>query len=232
MAATALISKGAYASHRGVSAAAVSQYIAAGYLDEALVRADGSPAERKDRGARIDRDKADELLRRRLNTSQVLGQGKALPPKPLSALDADEPYTSDVAVPVAPVVARPMDDTADRLAALKLERAERDNEVDRREFAAKNGLYTPTDMVRREASKLMSDQLAAFEAWLLEDLVGKVSAVSAASDGKPLEHRALKLLAKSEYRAFRAARAEDARHRRDMAPMLIDDPKEAPRPME
>lgn len=225
-----LISKGDYASHRGVSAAAVSQYITAGYLDAALVRSDGTPADRKDRGARIDRDKADELLRRRLNTSQVLGQGKSLPAKPSPPLDASDVPASDVVAPVP--LPRPVDDTADRLAALKLERAERDNEVDRRDFAAKNGLYTPTDLIRREATRAMSDQLSAFEAWLLDDLVGKVSAASVAADGKPLEHRALKLLAKSEYRAFRAARAEDARHRRDAVPMYMHDPEETPTTME
>lgn len=225
-----LISKGEYASHRGVSAARLSQYIGAGYLDDALFHADGSPAARDDRSARVDREEADRLLRARLNTSQVLGQGKALPPKPPPSLDANDIRADDGSPPPVPSSpppsARPVDDTADRLAALKLERAERDNEEERREFLAKRGVYALTVAVRQAIGKMLSDMLAAFEAWLIDDLVGKIADASAAADGKPLGHRELRLMAKAEFRTFRAARAEAARHRRDAADPFMPDPEE------
>lgn len=221
-----LISKGEYASHRGVSQAAVSQYVSKGHLDGALFRPDGTPAARDDRSARIDCDEADRLLRARLNTSQVLGQGKTLPPKPADANDIRPEDASPLLSVPSP--ARPVDDTADRLAALKLEGAERRNEEDRREFAAKRGIYALTAAVRQTVGRLISDQLTAFEAWLLDDLVGKIAAASSAADGKPIGPRDLKIMVRTEFRVWRAARAEIARQRRATEPMYMPDPEEAP----
>lgn len=205
MDAGALISKSEYAAHRGLSAARIAQYISSGLLDAALFHADGRQASRSDRYAKINRDIADQELRRELNVVQVIGQGKA-PPSP-----ASPPRPSENASP-SPAWRAQEDDAA---AKIQEERVKQERIKTRRmeeEEKTRAGTYTPTALVRSEVGRSLSDLLAAFEAFVLDDLVSEIAA--AASNGAPMDARSLRLLAKPKLRAFRMARAEAARERR------------------
>lgn len=225
MDARTLMAKGDYAKTRGISGARVSQYITEGLLDGALFHTDGTPAGRGDRFAKIHKDLADQALRRKLNIGQVVGQGR-LPPSAadpdLLPLDHRAPYEGDTSP--APAAARPPsedDAAATELLKLRLDKARRDDERDRRKHAEEIGTYTPTALMRVEVTRAYGDLVASVETWL-PDLSGAIAAVLA--EGKPLDKRAVQLLLGAEWRKFRAIRAKAARERRDNLPPLIADP--------
>lgn len=206
-----LITKGEYAALRKVSAARVAQYIATGHLDEALFHEDGRPAGRKDRYARIDVERADTALRRQLTTTQVLGQGGALPPASRTGGEISLPSS------VAPSTS----DAAGRIQEAKAEREEMAAERERRDMAASAGLYTPTTVARKEFAAALANMLGALETWLPE-LASTIA--SSQVDGKPLDRRQILITAKAQFREFRVAQAEAARRRGSEASRLIYDP--------
>lgn len=214
-AAETLITKGAFAAHRGVTPAAVSQYISAGHLDGALYRRDGTPATRDERSALVHRDKADESLRRRLNTAQVIGQGKTVPPRVAAA-------PAPAASPTGP----DGDDAADRLQRARADQAEMAAERERRSMAAEAGRYVLAASAKAEFAKTLSDLVASVETWL-PDLAGALVAAIAAAEveGRTLDRRALLAAIHAEWRGFRAARAKSAADRRDGETRLVHDPE-------
>lgn len=224
MDAGALISKSAYAQHRNLSPARIAQYIATGVLDDALFHANGTPASRGDRYAKIHRDLADQALRRTLNVNQVLGQGKAVAPAasaPMSVLH--QPVGEAQASP--PPTWRPAED--DAAAKIQEERVKQERIKTRRmeeEEKARVGTYTLTAQVRSEVGRSLSDLLATFEAFVMDDLLAEIA--TAASNGTPLDQRALRLLTKPKLRAFRAARAQAARDRRGGFEQFISESEE------
>lgn len=219
MNARTLITKGEYAKHRRVSAAAVSQYITAGYLEGALFLRDGTAAERKDRSALVDRDAADQQLRQRLHLGQMVGQGRLPPPRPA---DGDAVQTVAAAAP-SPLIRPPSpeDEAANELVALRLEKARRDDERDRRKMAEEVGQYTPTAAIRSECTRGFSALLGAIESWHPELANAIASAVG-------VSRRDVQLVINAQWRAFRADRAKEARERRDTFAPFVSDLEEAP----
>ncbi|MBE0530249.1 MAG: hypothetical protein IH626_05435 [Rhodospirillales bacterium] len=224
MVAEQLITKGAYAARRGVSAAAVSQYIEKGYLDGALFRGDGSPAGRKDRSAKVHPGLADDSLRRRLHLTQVIGQGKSIPERgdTAAAPTGERRSPDDADTPSPAPVARNED--ADRIQRARADQAEMSAERERRAMAQEVGLYTLTAAAKAEFARTLSDLLAAIDTWL-PDLASAIAAAQV--EGKPLDRRAIQAVVNREWREFRTARAAGGRDRRDAIARIVDEPAEA-----
>ncbi|MBF0326002.1 MAG: hypothetical protein HQL42_13150 [Alphaproteobacteria bacterium] len=208
-----LITKSAYAVHRGISAARVSQFVSEGSLDGALFHADGSPAGRKDRSALIHRDLADQALRTKISITAQVGQGKLPPP----SQPAPPPATTE------PLPPNPEDEAAAELLRLRLDKARRDDDRDRRRHAEETGLYTPTELAKSEFSRRLSAVASGVESWL-PDLAAAIA--TALSSGQPPERRTILQVARSEYRRFRQGRADLAATDRDGQPRFISDPDE------
>lgn len=197
--------KGAYAQHRGVTPGRVSQWLASGWLDEALVDAGGHALPRTDRQARIDFERADGMLRQRLHIGQVLGQGRPLPPP-----NGDTPATDAAPLATEPEFPRtafvPVDDAA-RLQRAKVVQAEINAERERRKAQEERGLYMLTAAARAEFGRRLSDLVAAVEAWL-PDLA--TATVARTVEGGAVDRKELQVLFRDQWRQFRAQQARRA----------------------
>lgn len=211
--------KGQYATHRGVVAGRVSQWITAGWLAGCLV-GDG-------RFAQIDFEKADAELRKRLNVGQVMGQGRELPP-PLPA-EPSSTETEQQRTPFAPPpipknpLSSPDSDAAARIQQAKATQAELETARQVAKHKEDQGLYTLTSVARTEFSRRMTHLVGQVETWLPE-LSQRLAAHLV--EGGATDKLSLQALIRSEWRLFRAACAQEATQEHDQTNPFISDAEE------
>ncbi|WP_155804553.1 hypothetical protein [Magnetospirillum fulvum] len=204
-----------------MSAARVSQWVSSGWLTGALVG--------EGRAAQIDVEKADALLRQRLNVGQVLGQGRELPPPPSAATPVPSPAP-------APALTIPMgDDDAARLQKAKADQAEIAAERERRKNAEERGIYTLTSAARAAFARALGEWVQSIEIWLTTDLANALAAAvsDARSQGRDLDRRALVILIRTQFRLWREERAASVRNRAAATDQFISDldlPEDPPTP--
>lgn len=214
-----VVTKGAYAAHRGVSPGRVSQWVAAGLLADALVG--------EGRAAQIDVERADAALRRSLDVAQVMGQGRTLPPPPAAApVVAAAPAAPGPLLPVA-------DDDAARMQRAKANSAEMTAERQRRELLEERGVYVRAAEARNAFSRALAGWVSATETFLATELATALAeAVSEAhAQGRVLDRRSLAILLRTRFAAFRTKKAEAAAEQAEAAAPLVADPPDLPEPL-
>ncbi|RJF81117.1 hypothetical protein D3877_12910 [Azospirillum cavernae] len=136
------LSKSEFARHRGVSPAAVSQWISNGRLSGSALIGAG-------RTAKINVEEADRQLGVTLDLGQQMAQ-QALRPSP----------------PSPPSFRSPEDDHAARYQKARADSAEIDAERARRRDQAERGLYLETDAARAAWAKELGGLLTAMDQWI------------------------------------------------------------------
>lgn len=210
-----LVSKSKFAEMQGVTPGRVSQWIAAGQLEGALVG--------EGRFAQIDAERAVELLRGSLDVGQVIGQGRPLPSAAVLPAERPAPRGGDAHAPSPPPN---MDDAAQRIQRAKAEQAEFSAERDRRKINEERGLYVLTAAASSEFQKALGNLVTAVESWSTDLLATQLATAFAdtAAEGKVLDKRSIAILIRGEFRKFRAARAAAAAQRRDGLARFEADP--------
>ena len=193
---TEVLSKSEFATRRGVSPAAVSQWISSGRLSGTALIGVG-------RTARIDVAEAERQLAMTLDPGQQMARGgrpvaSALPP----AGAADLPASNAVA----------------RYQEARAVSAEIEAERQRRRQEEERGLYMQTAAARDAWSKELAALVQALDGWL-PDLAQELAAAAAA--GEPMDAKALTVRLRNAWRAFRAKRSTLAASARDAEPALV-----------
>ena len=189
---TEVISKGDFAKRRGVSAAAVSQWISSNRLTGDALVGEG-------RFAKINVAEAE----RQLGVTLDLGQQMARGGRP----------TASAAAPLSPE-----DDHQARYQKARADSAEIEADRARSRQMAERGIYTLTEASRTAWSKVLSDLLHAVDQWL-SDTAERLSAHIASGNGT--DAKALTVFLRQEWRAFRTKRSTLAASASDALPELV-----------
>ncbi|MCG5240082.1 hypothetical protein ACIU1J_01885 [Azospirillum doebereinerae] len=186
------MSKSDFARHRGVSPAAVSQWISSGRLSGAALVGEG-------RTAKVDVAEADRQLATTLDLGQQMAQQTLRPALPVAA---------------APLLPRsPEDDHAARYQKARADSAEIDADRARRREQAERGLYMETDPARAAWGKELGGLLTAIDQWI-SDLA---PALAAEPSRDP---KVLAVVLRRRWREFRQKQADQARATRTATPAL------------
>lgn len=203
---TEVLSKSEFARRRGVSAAAVSQWIANGKLGGAALVGEG-------RAARILVEEAERQLGLTRDPGQQLAQAALRP-------------TASAALPLpAPAPRSAEDDHAARYQKARADSAEIDSERSRRRLAAEDGLYMVTADAAAAWAKELAEFLHAVEGWF-PDLAVRLAAMAAA--GQPMDAKSLTAALRRDWRALRQHRTDLARSARDALPELVPEAVDEP----
>ncbi len=233
-----ILTKTDYAAYRGVTPAALSQWLSKGRLSGAAIVGQG-------RNARINVQVADQQLMHTLDLGQQFARGGQPDTSRLASPPADEPtdnlFTAATRRPVQPASPGPADgglgdsivsDPGKRFNAVKTEIAEMDL-ADRKEKAlARRGTYTLTADARAIFARDLAQFVRGVEQWL-PDAAGIIAsemvrreadARAAGQPSVPLSARELSVLLMREWHAQRQRMKEQADARRAAAPAIITVP--------
>lgn len=187
-----IVTKSEFARHRGVSAAAVSQWISSGRLSGPALIGEG-------RAAKVDVAEADRQLATTLDLGQQMARQSLRPAAP--------------APTARPLPVSPEDDHAARYQKARADSAEIDAERARRREQAERGLYTETGAARAAWGKELGGLLTALDQWI-SDLAPALAAEHSR------DAKVLAVLLRRKWREFRQQQAEKARATRDATPAL------------
>lgn len=194
---TETMTKGEYAAHRGVTPAAVSQWIAGGKLPPEALDGEG-------RRARVRVSVADSLLKGRLDPGQQLARGGRPSERP--------------ALPEPP----PTFDHAARYQKAKAEAAEIDTERQRRKMLAEDGVLMVVDDARASWSRELASLIASVDAWLPDLASAVMGAVAEAKEtDTPLDAKRLTVVMRNGWRELRARESDRARRAADQLSELV-----------
>lgn len=249
-----ILTKTEYAAYRGVTPAALSQWLSKGRLTGAAIVGQG-------RNARINVRLADQQLANTLDLGQQFARGgqpdtaRLPPPAPIND---DEPaenlFTAASRRPAQPAPQVPADgglgdtlanDPGKRFNAAKAEIAEMDLADRKEKQLAKRGTYILTTEARATFARDLAQFVRGIEQWL-PDAAGVIAsemvrreaeARAAGKSSVPMTGRELSVLLMREWHALRKRLKEQADARRAAAPSLITvpltlDEEAAPPPME
>ena len=191
------VSKGEFAKLIGVSAGRISQMIAERKIY-------GDALEGEGRNARIVIDKAKAQIRAKTDIGQSLGNGLNTRVYDTPAIPAPSPPD-----PTVPTV-------DDQLRAARLEQLRMQNRRAAAEERESQGMYTRTDQVRNEMTKLAGQMLAVFDG----AMVDLANAVSARFN---LPQRDVLHLLRQEGRNIKTKAAESARKKSVELPASFED---------
>lgn len=163
-----LMSKGDFATHIGVSAGRVSQYIAEGIIDRSALEGEG-------RSARVRVAIATDQIRTRRHVGQALGNGlqtRLSEPAPASVADASQARPATEAAPSATPVRS--DDVAYQIQQERLESERRKNRLAAQDEAVRQGKLVHAEHVRAEMMRL-GRQIHEENAAMLADFASAIS---------------------------------------------------------
>lgn len=190
-----LISKGDFAARRGVSPAAVSQWISGGKISGAALVGTG-------RMAKINVEEAERQLGVTLDPAQQLHRQGVRP-------------TASAAPPAA--LPDPADDHQARYARARADSAEIEAERARRRIQEERGRYVLADAAAEAFSRELAEMVQAGEQWVMD--AGAALAAELGTDAKTTT-----AALRRQWRALRSRWAAEAAARRDGAPAFAADP--------
>ncbi|MBI3446177.1 MAG: hypothetical protein HY055_12660 [Magnetospirillum sp.] len=209
---TEIVDKGRFAQLIGRSPGRVSQLIAAGALDAALVDATGKVVPRSDRKAKVHVVTARRLLGLILHPGQQMAQERPILPQ--AAPPPNPPSGPTLSLPVSEA-----EETALRYQRAKAEKAEQDAAKGRAEARTREGHW----VVASEAS-------AAF-ARRLKEFIGRVDGALPTlaehlAQELSVDAREATVLLRAWWRTMRKGEADDAREEADRHDVSLPEPDE------
>jgi hypothetical protein len=190
-----ILTKAAFAAKLGVSRSRISQWISAKQIYGAALVGEG-------RGARIRVATACAQLKKTLDISQSLANGRAKLNAPGTAADATS--TSDVTV-------------EEQIKAERLLQLELMNQKAREDRAARTGRYVLAADARQQMGQISSRMLSAVEGWH-----GELASIISGKFNLP--QRDVAHLVRTEFRGFRSRAAAALRREAEQVPVLVEDP--------
>lgn len=189
-----LLSKSEFARRRGVSPAAVSQWIGTQRLSGAALVGEG-------RTAKIDVEEAERQLGQTLDLGQQMAQQTLRP-------------TASAAQPALQRL--PEDDHAARYQKARADSAEIEAERARRREQAERGVYMETDQARAAWARELGALITGVDQWINDLALGL-----AAETGQ--DPKSLTVFLRQRWRDFRQKRTDLQRQARDADPHLVDE---------
>lgn len=193
---TELLTKGEFAKRRGVTPAAVSQWLSTGRLTGSALVGIG-------RNAKIDVAEAERQLGLTLDPGQQMARG-------------GRPVASGM--PPAGGGDAPSNNAVERYQLARAINAEIETERARRKEEAERGNYMETAPARDAWSKELSGFIQAVDMWF-PDVAELLAAET--TQGVVLDAKAITVHLRRSWRSFRAKRSDLAASARDAAPALI-----------
>lgn len=214
---TDIVDKGRFAQMIGRSPGRVSQLIAAGALDAALVDATGRTVPRSDRKAKIHVQTARRLLGLILHPGQQMAQERPILPQAGNTPSDPPPSSAPPAILVSPP--SEAEETALRYQRAKAEKAEQDAAKGRADARAREGHW----VVASEASAAFARQMKEFIGrvdgalpTLAEHLAQELS----------IDAREATVLLRAWWRAMRKGEADEARDAAAQHDVSLPEPAE------